>query len=65
MSKAITSTQTIFSEKIFPYLNEVYNYSLLINNDDHIAEKQLLKSCKDAAWFSEHLSPETDTRIWL
>ncbi|MCG6915278.1 hypothetical protein LJE86_15320 [bacterium BMS3Abin03] len=65
MSKAITSTQTFFSEKIFPYLNEVYNYSLLINNDDHIAEKQLLKSCKDVAWFSEYLSLETDTRIWL
>jgi len=65
MSKAIPSAQTFFGEKVFPYVNEVYNYSLLMYNDDHIAEKQLIKSCEKAAWFSEYLSPETDTRIWL
>lgn len=65
MSKVITSTQTFFGEKVFPRLNEVYNYSLLMHNDDHIAEKQLLKSCKEADWFSEYLLPGTDTKIWF
>ena len=64
-NKKITEAQSFFSEKIFPLIHEVYNYALLMSGDERIAEKQLLHTCKEAAWFSEYLSPETDFRLWL
>jgi DNA-directed RNA polymerase specialized sigma24 family protein len=64
-NKNITRTQSFFGEKIFPLIQEVYNYAFLMSGDEQIAEKQLLHTCKEAAWFSEYLSPETDIRLWL
>ena len=64
-NKKTTPAQSFFSGKIFPHLDEIYNYSLLVNGDERIAEKQLLSTCKEASWFSEYLSPETGIRIWL
>jgi|GEM_PF-2037125 len=65
MEKEITEAQSFFAVKIFPYLDEIYNYALLVTNDDRSAESLLLNTCKKAAWFSKYLSSETDTRIWL
>ena len=65
MDIKFTSSQTFFAEKIFPHLDEVYNYQLLLTNDERSSEKLLIKTAKEANWFSGYLSPETNTRIWL
>ncbi|UCH66157.1 MAG: hypothetical protein JSW63_03220 [Ignavibacterium sp.] len=54
-----------FGEKTIPHIDLLFTYALLITGENRRAEKILSQTFAKAFWFWQHLSDETEIKLWL